>query len=192
MKRALCILLLAALLIGASALAEYKIYMTEESTAAIKVYSTLKKGAKGSAVREMQERLADLGYMDYSEIDGSYGNRTKDAVYTFQTDNFLTGADGTAYAYTLYKLYDPTAIPAWGIDHSTLDIGDSGLEVLRLEKRLCDTGFMEDGFVDGYFDANTAECLVIFQDYNGLNGDGVAHADDLYKLYSYNMNSRSR
>lgn len=192
MKRALSLLLAALLVLSLAlpALAEYKIYMTGESTAAIKRYSTLKKGAKGSAVREMQERLADLGYMRYDEIDGSYGNRTKDAVYTFQIDNFLTGADGTAYAYTLYKLYDTTAIPAWGIDHSTLDIGCSGLDVLRLEKRLCDTNYMWDEDVDGYYDQNTADAVQSFQIINHLDcRDGVACPDVLYLLYSYDMHS---
>lgn len=193
MKRILSILLLAVLFTGIfalPALAEYKIYMTGESTAAIKEYPTLKKGSKGSAVRDMQERLAFLGYMDYGEVDGDYGNRTKDAVYAFQIANYLTGADGTAYSYTLYKLHDSTAISAWGVDHDTLREGDSGLEVLRLEKRLCDTGFMDDYFVDGYYDANTSECMVIFQNYNNLPTDGIANPEDLYKLYSYNMNSR--
>lgn len=192
MKRALFLLLAALLIfvIAMPALAEYKIYMTEESTAEIKHYSKLQKGSKGSAVRDLQERLAFLGYMRYDEVDGSYGNRTKDAVYTFQIDNFLTGADGVAYPYTLYKLHDATAIPAEGIPHDTLSEGDSGLEVLRLEKRLCDTGFMDDYFVDGYYDANTVECMFIFQSYNGFDTDGIAWPEVLYKLYSYDMNSR--
>ena len=192
MKRALSILLAVLLVISLAlpALAEYKIYMTEESSAAIKAYPTLKKGSKGSDVRDMQERLAFLGYMDYSEVDGSYGNRTKDAVYTFQIDNFLTGADGTAYAYTLYKLHDSTAIPAWGIDHDTLEMGDSGLEVLRLEKRLCDTNYLSDEEVDGYYDMNTRSAVQSFQIINHMDcRDGVACPDVLYLLYSYDMHS---
>ena len=98
MKRIVSMLAAALLVIvlSTAALAEYKIYMTDESSEAIKEYSTLKKGSKGYRVYEMQDRLAYLGYMDYSEADGSYGNRTKDAVYAFQTANFLTGSDGTA------------------------------------------------------------------------------------------------
>lgn len=194
MKRTITILLSAMLILSLSlpALAEYKIYMTEASTAAIKEFSTLNKGSKGSAVRDLQERLAFLGYMSYDEVDGSYGNRTKDAVYNFQIDNFLTGADGVAYPYTLYKLHDATAIPAEGVSHDTLQPGDSGLEVLRLETRLCDTGFLDDYFVDDYYDENTAEAVLIFQDYNGLTRSGVAHPEVLYKLYSYDMDSRAR
>ena len=194
MKRVVSLLLAVMLLIfSAATLAEYKIYMTEESTEAIKEYKTLKKGSNGYIVFEMQDRLAYLGYMDYSEADGVYGNRTKDAVYAFQTANFLTGSDGTAYAYTLYKLYDDTAIPAWGIDMYGLEPGDSGLEVLRLEKRLCDTGYLADEYVDGYYSDGTIDAVFDFQLNNCTEClDGIACTDTLQLLYSYDMQSASR
>lgn len=46
-------------------------------------YTKLSKGSEGSAVRKLQTRLADLGYLN-SEIDGNFGNKTKTAVQLFQ------------------------------------------------------------------------------------------------------------
>lgn len=46
-------------------------------------YTKLSKGSEGSAVRKLQTRLADLGYLS-SEIDGNFGNKTKTAVQLFQ------------------------------------------------------------------------------------------------------------
>lgn len=46
-------------------------------------YVTLANGSEGSAVRRLQQRLADLGYLN-SEIDGDFGKKTKTAVQLFQ------------------------------------------------------------------------------------------------------------
>lgn len=46
-------------------------------------YSTLASGSEGSAVRKLQQRLADLGYLD-GEIDGDFGKKTKTSVQLFQ------------------------------------------------------------------------------------------------------------
>lgn len=48
-------------------------------------YTKLSKGSEGSAVRKLQTRLADLGYLN-SEIDGNFGNKTKTAVQLFQKE----------------------------------------------------------------------------------------------------------
>lgn len=175
---------------AAPALAAYKIYMTDESTRAIKRYSTLKRGSKGNAVRDMQNRLASLGYLDYSDVDGVYGAGTQDAVYRFQKGNLLTGADGVAYPYTLYKLYDETAIPAEGLYVDTLGPGSTGLDVLRLEKRLCDTGYLAERYVDRYYDDATEAAVFEFQ-YNNPTEclDGIACGETQSWLFSYSMNS---
>ena len=54
----------------------------------------LKKGAKGEAVRAMQELLMELGYdLGKWGADGEYGGATAEAVKQFQQDNGLS-ADG--------------------------------------------------------------------------------------------------
>ena len=45
-------------------------------------YQTLKQGSKGQAVRDLQQRLTDLGYLN-DKVDGSYGRNTTTAVRSF-------------------------------------------------------------------------------------------------------------
>lgn len=60
----------------------------------IRAMSSLKKGSKGTAVKELQEMLNKLGY-NCGEPDGSYGTNTEKAVRKFQAANGLT-VDGIA------------------------------------------------------------------------------------------------
>ena len=52
-------------------------------------FKTLKKGSKGQAVRDLQQRLTDLGYLN-DKVDGSYGLNTATAVRSFCDQNGLT------------------------------------------------------------------------------------------------------
>ena len=54
-----------------------------EATATPVPYTTLANGSEGMAVTRLQQRLADLGYLN-SEIDGDFGKKTKTAVQLFQ------------------------------------------------------------------------------------------------------------
>ncbi len=45
-------------------------------------YKMLKQGSKGQAVRDLQQRLTDLGYLN-DKVDGSYGRNTNTAVRSF-------------------------------------------------------------------------------------------------------------
>ncbi|MCQ2453215.1 MAG: peptidoglycan-binding protein [Clostridia bacterium] len=45
---------------------------------------TLSEGDSGTYVRQMQTRLAELGYLQTADIDGFYGKKTTAAVRTFQ------------------------------------------------------------------------------------------------------------
>jgi len=59
-------------------------------------YDALKKGSKGQAVRELQQRLIDLGFLT-GKADGSYGKQTADAVRLFCEQNGLA-VDGSGAA----------------------------------------------------------------------------------------------
>ena len=192
MKRILAMLLivLTVLAVCAPALAEYKIYVTEEASREMKKYSKLKKGDKGAKVKNLQYRLAELGYLDYADVDGIYGGGTMTAVYAFQINNWLTGSDGTAYPYTQYKLFDECVNPAWGASMRGLCIGCYGDDVLWLEKRLCDTGYLDEVEVDGYFGYDTVDAVTMFQMLNDLpDRDGVVDGEELQMIFSANMNS---
>ena len=44
---------------------------------------TMKRGSRGDDVRELQEKLISLGYLD-GNADGIYGPKTESAVLAFQ------------------------------------------------------------------------------------------------------------
>lgn len=69
---------------------------------------TLRSGSEGQAVRQLQQRLKDLGYYSGS-VDGKYGAGTVSAVQSFQGANNLS-ADGIAGRSTQAKLYSTSAI----------------------------------------------------------------------------------
>ena len=57
-------------------------------------YKTLRRGNYGEAVKQLQQRLHDLGYdLGVCGIDGDFGQATEKAVKAFQKDHGLT-ADG--------------------------------------------------------------------------------------------------
>lgn len=72
-----------------------------ESTAEdVIVHPTIRKGAKGDAVIELQNKLVKLGYyLGSCGVDGDFGKDTEKAVKQFQEDRGLT-ADGVVGAKT--------------------------------------------------------------------------------------------
>lgn len=73
----------------------------------------LSQREKGQEVRELQERLNELGYTDASgqplRADGNFGQKTKEAVKAFQQDHDGLTVDGIAGAKTLDALKTATA-----------------------------------------------------------------------------------
>lgn len=79
-------------------------------------FTTLKKGSKGQAVKDLQQRLTDLGYLN-DKVDGSFGTVTGIAVMSFCDQNGLSvSAEATpAMQELLYsssaQYYDEPYIP---------------------------------------------------------------------------------
>lgn len=72
-------------------------------------YETLRYQDRGTAVRKLQNRLIELGYMPEGSADGAYGYQTYNAVRDFQRANGLD-VDGTAGPTTLTNLYENPAV----------------------------------------------------------------------------------
>ena len=147
---------------------------------------TLKKGSKGSAVKQLQQRLKQLGYYN-NTIDGDYGNGTVTAVKAFQKKNGLTQT-GTADKKTLDKIYSTSAISASdkveNADTSaTLKKGSKGEEVKKLQRRLKELGYYS-ATVDGDYGSGTVTAVKAFQKKNGLTQNGTADETTLKKVYS--------
>lgn len=79
---------------------EYNGKPVPEEPAKEDMVKTLRKGDKGQAVKDLQEKLLRLGYsLPKYGADGDYGKETEAAVKAFQQDNGLK-ADGVAGAKT--------------------------------------------------------------------------------------------
>lgn len=168
--------------------------------------SSLRTGSTGTSVRQLQQRLKDLGYYTGS-VDGKFGAGTASAVTAFQSANGLT-ADGVAGTRTLNKLYSDNAVSASSSGSGSsggsssrvtatpkptatpnltnaryLTIGSSGSDVKRLQKRLIELGWMS-GSADGDYGGATEAAVKAFQKKSGIWNDGIAGPDTQTKLYS--------
>ena len=147
-------------------------------------YSALREGEDGSAVRNLQYTLYELGYYD-GRIDGSYGATTADAVRAFQIQNKLSPVDGVAGSATLARLYSSDALPATAaaVDYDTARPGDKGELVVEIQDCLVQAGYLEN--ITGIYDAATEAAVKAFQRANGLVADGVAGDKTLVLLFGY-------
>ena len=68
------------------------------------------KGNQSDEVKEIQEMLIDIGYLEEGQADGIFGNKTVDAVKEFQKDNNIR-VDGMVGKETLEALRDAAEEP---------------------------------------------------------------------------------
>ena len=151
--------------------------------------ATLRKGDSGVAVKTLQQRLKELGYLT-GNVDGRYGTQTAQAVILFQRANGLT-RDGIAGKATLTKLYSDKAVSASGKTESTVGSlvtttvrkGDANDAVRTLQQKLISMGYL-NGKADGTFGVSTYSALLAFQANNGLTADGIAGKNTWNKINS--------
>ncbi|MBE5804985.1 MAG: peptidoglycan-binding protein [Clostridiales bacterium] len=161
---------------------------------------TLRRNDTGEDVKDLQQRLKDLGYYT-GLVDGSFGAGTANAVVAFQQQHGLT-ADGVAGTKTYKILFSDKAEQADKVEEEepavdqptasepsggwkTLRRGSTGAQVKQLQQALAQLNYpvgvsSEDGYVFNYTTQWAVEC---FQRRNGITADGVAGASTLAKLY---------
>lgn len=166
---------------------------TSDTTgASATTYTTLKKGMTSNAVKTLQNKLKDLGYLS-SSATGYYGTQTKTAVESFQKANGLT-ADGIAGTLTQQVLYGSSAVYAnsgssassgssSNKTYTTLKEGMKSSDVTTMQKKLISLGYLSST-ATGYFGSATKTAVTAFQKANSLTADGVAGNATLNKLYS--------
>ena len=144
---------------------------------------SLRKGATGSAVKNLQTKLKKLGFYN-AYVDGSYGDTTVAAVKAFQKKYNLT-ADGVAGSETLKKLDTAykNADSNTSTDDDSLRKGATGTAVKTLQTNLKKLGFYT-AYVDGSFGSTTERAVKAFQKKYGLTADGVAGSATLKKIES--------
>ena len=112
--------------------------------------AALKQGSKGTAVKQLQQNLIGLGFLEGS-ADGSYGGKTKAAVKAFQVE-FGLSPDGNAGEATQAAVENA---------------------VTRLQVELKNAGF-NPGTPDGHFGSKTKSALKKYQKDRDLEVTGEA------------------
>lgn len=169
--------------------------------------TTLRNGMRGNEVKELQQALIDLGYLG-GTADGIFGNKTENAVRSFQRKNKLT-ADGLAGLKTrnliMSKLpgskkssasassgssssssssssdSSSSSSAVFGGNYNTLKLGSSGSRVKTLQKALISLKFLS-GSADGKFGKQTLNGVKAFQKSKKLAVDGMAGKKTLQAL----------
>ena len=144
--------------------------------------TTLKKGSSGTAVRNLQYVLYELGYYD-GKINGEYGDTTANAVRAFQSNNGLSSVDGVAGKNTLKVIYSGNAVGATASsgNYATLSKGAKGTAVVELQETLYKLGYLSG--VTGEFDSATVEAVKNCQRRNGLSATGKADQEFQRLIY---------
>ncbi len=168
-------------------------------------YRPLSYNDQGEDVRQLQERLAELGYYS-SKVSDRFLDNTRAAVSQVQAD-FGLEVTGAADVWTLQLIYSditkptPTPIPAFAMEEvqtfkRTLSYGSTGPDVQKVQQRLMDLGyFTYHKTTTGYY-KQTQQAVIDFQAMNGLivtgevdektwnalfNDDSVVAADGIPK-----------
>lgn len=131
----------------------------QASRAPIGLHSRDEEGE--TAVRKLQARLKELGYMD-QEPDGDFGSKTLKALKRFQKDNDLKQS-GVLDAETEDKLYPQPAVTTAPEDVMLAE-GATGRDIQLVQRRLRQYGFFTRN-VSGVYDEYTADQVQDFQEY---------------------------
>lgn len=131
--------------------------------------TVLKYGCAGEDVLQVQKILKDLGFYK-GILDGKFENRTVEGVKAFQKSNKLVedGIVGPKTTEAINKAIYPK-VPK----KNYMIAGDSGNEVLQLQKDLKTLGFYK-GILDGKFENMTTNGVKDFQKAIGIKVDGSA------------------
>ena len=136
-------------------------------------------GYTGCRVRELNDRLQALYYLEYNP-GGSYTFETAEAVRAFQRSAGLS-INGNATSGVLRRLFGHYAPECPG--YITLRRGDENGRVDALQLRLKKLNYYS-GPIDGYYGKSTEKAVKLFQKKLGLNVSGTANVRTQALLFS--------
>lgn len=138
----------------------------------------LRKGMQHPIVKQLQQRLMDLGFMDNDEPTEFYGEVSQAAVKVYQRQNKLA-QDGIVGPETLEAILSPDA-KYYAAQH-----GDAGDDIMRIQTRLYELGYLAtDNLVTGNFGDSTEAAVKKMQNVNGLDEDGKVGRKTMNLIYS--------
>lgn len=135
-------------------------------------------GVINSVVKDLQQRLMNLGYMEEDEPTTYYGDATSKAVQYFQRQ---TGrkTDGITGVDTWDALMSESA------PHYAAKLGFQGDDITKIQYRLYNLGYLtESGQINGTFDQDTETAVKKLQEVNKLTIDGTVGQTTYNLLYS--------
>ncbi len=137
----------------------------------------LKIGDQSPVVLRIQERLMEFGFMDNDEPTTYYGEATAEAVKKFQRQ---TGAvqDGILGTETWDALFSGET------PHYQVKNGDDGDDIVAIQRRLYQLGYLTAECVTGHFGDKTEEAVKKMQERNGISADGTVGMQSVNLLYS--------
>jgi peptidoglycan hydrolase-like protein with peptidoglycan-binding domain len=165
-----------------------------EGTAAASTGAVLSIGARGEAVKALQEALISVGVYVAGGADGVFGPATRTAVTNFQRWNGLTvsGDVDEATAARLKLAAGSTgggSTSGGGSGSETgsssfigMKLGARGDNVRVLQQALINAGISVRGGADGWFGPATQSALISYQQANGMATDGVVGSAVVSKL----------
>jgi len=139
----------------------------QNSQGPLSLQSSLKFGAKGSAVAALQQALINRGVAVKGGADGIFGKVTRKALKTFQSNNDLI-PDGELNSTTAYLL-------GLGPIPTLPQRGQRGIAVTQLQQALINSSISVKGGADGIFGGATAAAITAFQTSRGINVTGVVN-----------------
>ena len=137
----------------------------QNSQGPLSVQSSLKFGARGSAVFALQQALITRGVAVAGGADGIFGKATRKALKTFQSNNGLI-PDGQLNSTTAYLL-------GLGPIPTLPQRGQRGIAVTQLQQALINSSVSVKGGADGIFGSATAAAITAFQTPHGIKVTGV-------------------
>jgi peptidoglycan hydrolase-like protein with peptidoglycan-binding domain len=161
---------------------------TQEEASGSK-YAQLRFGDTSTAVSNLQERLAELGYFTEG-VSGIFDESTEKAVKLFEK-SYGTMQTGIATAALQERLFAETAL-AYGSDeyiaavnaqYRKLEKGDVGSDVIALQTRLQELGYpIEEA--TGVYDDQTVNAVRMFYEMYGYKARDYAIVDLQKVLYA--------
>ena len=135
-------------------------------------------GNSGTRVSQIQQRLIALGYMPGGSDTGVFDQATQEGV-----NRFLAAVGRTPDGMLTLDMQEfllSESAPAYGgqaatVEYRNLNVGDSGEEVMNLQRRLVELGYA-NGTPNGEYGQATISAVAFYQQCNGLEPDGLATA----------------